>query len=193
MHFWGLQPNDSGEGRSRGGEMGLPWSGVMRSEFRRGSGSRMRTEGKIEPRRAGGGPLLSLSLGEGGYATHLDAASLPVKQREGSLAGHQAQEAGEACPGQRAPLLSQLLLLVPRGSTGQVNPACTHTEAHCHHTASCAQSFLLLMPPPGMCGYLLVSTPLSCVLPLPLSPGHTHTHTFSGSHPTIHQLMSQVM
>lgn len=55
-------------------EWGFHGLGVMRSEFKTGCGSR-RTE---NPEGQEDGPLLSLSLGEDGYAMHLDGASLPV-------------------------------------------------------------------------------------------------------------------
>lgn len=60
VDFWGLQPNASGEGGSKGEEeWGFHGLGVMRSEFRTGSGSRKRTEENREPRR---GKRMSLTF-----------------------------------------------------------------------------------------------------------------------------------
>lgn len=84
-------------------EWGFHGLGVMRSEWRTEPGCR-RTEEKGEPRR-GKRMVLTFTLpGGGGVCDALGWCFIACRSKEGVLGGCQAQEAKEACPGQRAPL-----------------------------------------------------------------------------------------
>lgn len=63
-------------------EWGLHGLEVMRSEFRTEPGAGGQ-EGRENPEGARGRSLLSLSLGEDGYAMHLGGASSPVGAKKG--------------------------------------------------------------------------------------------------------------
>lgn len=75
-----------GRGNRKGGRTGVPWA--WGDEVRVWNGAWVRDEDRGEQRTQKGqksGPLLSLSLGEGGYKMHWGEASLSVgtKRRVG--------------------------------------------------------------------------------------------------------------
>lgn len=107
-------------------EWGFRGLGVMRSEFRTGTESG-RTEENGKPRRAKRMvPYFHSPWGRLGMRCTWMAPLRLWEQGEGSLGGCQAQEASEVCAGQHAPLLPQLLMLLPVARRN------LHTHTHMH-------------------------------------------------------------